>query len=118
MTVQITEFKHPFRVVTTQGKINFTRNWNGKLNAAFFTSIRNTNNMYILGCNYEVWCNNNFITRAKCIEKIVLPVTDIPNYTLMLDMGLAPAEARAYLAKMYQGHTQLEIIMFENLEIE
>lgn len=84
------------------GIINFSYNWNNKLNCKFFTTLRLTNyNKYRTGLVYEIQLNNQSIKHARIVEIKVFPLDKINDFISGLDTGYNKEETIKIINRMY-----------------
>lgn len=84
------------------GKINFSYNWNNKLDCKCFTTLRLTNyNKYITGLEYEIQLNNQRIKYARIVEIKVFPLDKINEFISRIDTGYSKEETIKIINRMY-----------------
>lgn len=82
--------------------LNFTNNWNNKLDCKCFTTLRLENPKYKVG--YEVMVTLNAgatLGRAKIIDVKELYLDKINNFIAHLDTGMNVEDTKALIIKMY-----------------
>lgn len=85
-------------------RLNFSYNWNGKLNNSAFTSIRLWNEKkYVEGREYEVWIGSKNLGYARLVSVKKMKLADINEHIALLDTGYSAAECRGILIKMYKN---------------
>ena len=82
--------------------INFSYNWNNKLECSAFTTIRLENpSKYVIGDNYQI----NLKDEPKCTAVIVdikpFYLSKINAFMSMIDTGYTPAVCTGIIEKMY-----------------
>lgn len=84
-------------------KLNFSFNWNGKLDNKVFTTIRAVNwNKYRTGRIKKVLLNDNFIKNIEIIEIRVFKLLELTEWMARLDTGYSRLETIDILCKMYK----------------
>lgn len=101
-------------------EINFSNNWNKKLDNTAFTTIRLENpNKYKIGQQYEIKLNHKKITVGKIIEIRKLMFKDINEFIAYLDTGYSSTECKKIIQKMYPSidftHKFLYLILIKKL---
>lgn len=83
-------------------RINFSKNWNNKLNCFFFTTIRPVSEKYKSGERFDIRINDVFYCYADLIEIKTLTISQITerNYNI-LDSGLNASEFYDLMSKFY-----------------
>jgi hypothetical protein len=86
-------------------RINFNYNWNNKLDAKIFTTIRLWNPVkYKEGEEYEVFLKEKprpYL--AQCLEVKKMPFSSLDNNWVGLDTGYTGKETQEILRTMYKG---------------
>lgn len=91
-----------YRVMTE--RIEFTQNWNGKLNCNSFTTMRLHNPVkYCIGSTKQVYLKGVWKGDAKIIDVRRIHLSDINLFTAKLDMGIPVEECRQVLRTMYKN---------------
>lgn len=96
-------------------QINFSENWNNKLNCNCFTTVRLKNNgKYIVGETYVIIFGKiNFTADIVYIKHFLLK--DVDNWISLIDTGLLSAQFTNVVKKMYPNINfdlqQLSIIL-------
>ncbi|MFI1771019.1 ASCH domain-containing protein [Thalassobellus citreus] len=82
--------------------INFSTNWNNKLDCKCFTTIRLKNsNKYKLNHEYPILLNRKLVKRAEIIDIKTIFFNQIDEYIARLDTGYSAYETKEILKKMY-----------------
>lgn len=102
-------------------QINFSTNWNKKLDCSAFTTIRLRNdNKYKAKEHYELNLNKKFIGTGFCIDIKHFWLKDINDFIAYLDTGYDKEEFKEILKKMYPKvdftKTQLSIILLKKIK--
>lgn len=85
-------------------KLDFSYNWNGKLNGKAFTSIRLWNEgKYEVGNEYEIRLGNTKKGTARLISLKRIRLNQINDYIALLDTGYQVDECREMLKTMYKN---------------
>lgn len=93
--------------------LNFSYNWNNKLNSNYFTTIRRSCKIDV-GEDCAIFLRDKFQFHATCVQKRVLRLIEIPDYILMLDTGYSIKESLQIFDKLNIGETTIvELITFE-----
>jgi len=103
-------------------RINFSHNWNNKLNHKIFTTIRKYDkNKYkyyldLLGITLEVFLNGNKITEANLIDIDYCDFIKIPKGLLHTDTGIVNNYEIEDLFKKFgiKKEDEVLILTFEN----
>lgn len=84
------------------GIINFSYNWNKKLDCNCFTTIRLENyNKYKTGLSYQIHLKNEFIKVGKIVEIKVFPLDKINEFISRIDTGYSKEETIKIINRMY-----------------
>jgi len=91
------------------GIIDFNHNWNKKLDATAFTTIRLRNDYkYKIGAEFYInlkYENRNINKgEARCVDVKYLKLDQINNFIAYLDTGYNVAECRRILKTMYKNY--------------
>ena len=93
--------------------INFSYNWNCKLNNKAFTTIRIHNQLkYQVGKTYQVFLNGRSMGKAILKEKRVLGLNQLNNFICYIDTGYNQQETLNILKQMYR-HINLQTVLFD-----
>lgn len=84
------------------GVINFSYNWNNKLDCKCFTTLRLSNhNKYRTGLEYEVHLKNQRIKNARIVEIKVFTLDKINEFISRIDTGYSKEETIKIINRMY-----------------
>ena len=82
--------------------INFSTNWNNKLDCMAFTTIRLKNSAkYQIGKKYEIHLKNTLKKRARIEDIKTIYFDQINQYIAYIDTGYSLEEVKKILIKMY-----------------
>ena len=85
-------------------RLEFSYNWNGKLNGKAFTSIRLWNEKkYVQGREYVVYLKDFRRGRVKLISIKRMRLNNINEHIARLDTGYSAIECRDIIRKMYKN---------------
>lgn len=104
------------------GEINFSYNWNNKLECNCFTTLRLTNqNKYQTGKIYQIKLKNVEKKLARIIEIKVFELSKINEFISRLDTGYSKEETIKIINKMYkltsyQQETSFMLILLETVK--
>ncbi|MFR9501917.1 MAG: ASCH domain-containing protein [Rikenellaceae bacterium] len=89
-------------------RINFAKNWNGKLHCESFSSLRLENSeKYIVGDEeYAVWLGERVYSGAVLVSARVLPLSELTEEMAYLDTGLSLKETKELLREFYPDITE------------
>lgn len=88
-------------------RINFAKNWNGKLHCEAFSSLRLANaEKYVVGETYEVWLGERVHSGAVLVSARLLPLREMTEEMAYLDTGLSLKETKALLREFYSEITE------------
>lgn len=102
--------------------LEFSFNWNKKLNCKYFTTIRVPNpEKYYPGKVLKIHVKGTYHFNAKVIEVKNIMAQELPPWTCLLDTGYDKAETLNILYKMYTGKYDLNkkplaVIMLQNID--
>lgn len=100
--------------------INYSKNWNGKLNCQFHTSIRIADDYWIAGDYIKVMKNNEWLFRGRIIKVQPFELKQLGEITAFLDTGKSLSETKALLKSIYPDRNletqKLVILLIENIE--
>lgn len=89
--------------MVTEQNLEFTTNWNNKLNCKSFTTIRLHNPVkYCIGATFKVYLKGVYKGCAKVLDVKRFTIKDINNYVSYLDTGYSPDECRRIIKEMYK----------------
>ncbi len=102
-------------------KLNFSYNWNNKLDCFVFTSIRLATGKYRLGETYQVFLKGSHYCNVKLIDVAVITLDKLKPWIAYLDTGYDLKEAKAIIQKMYPDvnwNTQLvAVLLFKRVSM-
>lgn len=85
-------------------QIEFSRNWNNKLNCFVFTTIRPSNpNRYVLSQTYDILLNKSKLKQCKIIKINRVTGDKLTDYVCYLDTGYDSQATRQILSRMYSN---------------
>lgn len=85
-------------------RLEFSYNWNNKLNNKAFTTIRLWNEKkYQEGRKYDVWLNSCNYGFARLVSVKRMKLADINEHIALLDTGYSADECREVIKKMYKN---------------
>lgn len=84
--------------------INFSNNWNNKLDCMAFTTIRLKNEAkYKVGNDYKIMLKNVLNKSARIIEIRTIYFHQINEFVAQIDTGYSTEETKNILKKMYSN---------------
>lgn len=84
--------------------INFSANWNNKLDNKFFTTIRLQNkNKYQIGHYFNIYLKGMLYKKAVIKDIWVIHLGQLDQFTACLDTGYSLEQTKGILYKMYPG---------------
>jgi hypothetical protein len=85
-------------------KLNFSFNWNNKLDCKCFTTLRLRNpNKYFLNAEFEVFLKDEFKGKVIVTEIRHIKMHDINEFIARLDTGYSKDECKNILQRMYKN---------------
>ena len=99
-------------------RINFSYNWNNKINCKAFTTLRLSNRTkYKIDELYEIWLKKDFVKNGIIIDIKVLSLEQISEYIAYLDTGYSRDECVSIIKRMYKNvdflKTKLDFILIK-----
>lgn len=83
-------------------KLEFSTNWNNKLDCKCFTTIRIYNPMkHTNGNKFDVFLKTNFRTKVQVISLGLYLINELTDYICYLDTGYSKLETIEIFRKMY-----------------
>jgi hypothetical protein len=83
-------------------KLEFSTNWNNKLDCKCFTTIRLYNHAkHFNGNQFEVYLRKKYSAKVEVIALSLLKLSQLSDYVSYLDTGYNREETKAILVKMY-----------------
>lgn len=83
-------------------KINFSYNWNNKLDCKYFTTLRLTKK-YNINDKIEISLKNKTICKGTIIDKKAFGYNKINNFIAGIDTGYSVQETKDILKRMYKN---------------
>lgn len=81
--------------------LDFSQNWNGKLNCSIFHTLRATGR-FDIGDKVEITIKGELLGSAECISKTRYEnMNNIPEIICLIDTGYSKDETLIILGKMY-----------------
>lgn len=101
--------------------INFSYNWNNKLDCSSFTTIRLRNeNKYRVGLEYKAWLKQESKGNVKCLDIRHFWLADLNEFVARLDTGYSVEECRQIILRMYPAvdfsKKQLSLILLHKIK--
>lgn len=101
--------------------VEFSRNWNKKLNCDFFPTIRCTNTQkYYPGAVHRVICKGEYCFNAQIVSVQHTFLKDLPNMYCLMDAGHTHAETKALMKSIYPKYDfdkyTISIIIYRKLD--
>lgn len=102
-------------------RLEFSTNWNNKLDCKCFTTIRIYNvSKHFRGNQFEVFCKRKFKMKAIVLGTIITKLDQLSDYVCYLDTGYNKEETTAILKKMYPHidfkQQKVCIVLLERIE--
>jgi hypothetical protein len=91
-------------------KINFSKNWNNKLFADLFTTIRKHNEYYKEGQDYMIFLEGKPYYSACLQNKFTASLTAIPKTIIMIDTGYTYDKALEIFRRMHKKKTIQDVL--------
>lgn len=92
--------------MSVRRRLDFSKNWNGKLLNDVFTTIRAYNyEKYEDTALFEVWCGKTFLGTAELVNKRGLKFRELSTPLLWVDTGHDEVYAKAVFHNMYKNLT-------------
>jgi hypothetical protein len=83
-------------------KLEFSTNWNNKLDCKCFTTIRIYNlSKHFRGNQFEIFLQKKFKTKPQVLGTILTKLDELSDYVCYLDTGYNREQTTAILKKMY-----------------
>lgn len=97
-----------------QADIDFSQNWNNKLDCDAFTTIRISNDKYEVGAVFNVNLKRNRLFSAKILEKKRFKLNQLNEFMARLDTGYSAKETIELIRTMYKKkNLDLDAIYFD-----
>ena len=81
--------------------INFSQNWNNKLNCEAFTTLRMPNERYKTGQVFEITLNEESKSCATLVAITYINLEDITEYIARLDTGCSAEDCKKIIRDIY-----------------
>lgn len=81
-------------------KLEFSTNWNNKLDCTYFTTLR-LSGRFSVGDTIEIWLKKQFKGEGKVVKKRTINLKDISDIMAYLDTGYSAEETRDIIKKMH-----------------
>lgn len=88
--------------------LEFSKNWNRKLDCDHYTTIRLDNPAYRKNELYTVWLNRQNHHRAVCIDRRTLKLSQVNDWIAILDSGMNKSEFIDLMFSIYAKIPDLE----------
>ena len=85
-------------------EINFSYNWNNKLNCNAFTTFRMLNQKYRIGRIYKINLNRKFLFEAQIMDMRQILLEEITEIAAMIDTGLNRTSFIDLVKTMYKAY--------------
>lgn len=82
-------------------RLNFSTNWNNKLDCQFFTSIRLNTDKYVIGEDYIILLRSQKKKTAKLILKKSFKIANLNDFTSYIDTGYSSDQVIEMMKLMY-----------------
>jgi hypothetical protein len=102
-------------------KLEFSTNWNNKLDCKCFTTIRIYNTKkHFKGNQFEVFLQKKYKAKVEVLSIGVIKINSLTDYICYLDTGYSSAETIEILKKMYPRidfkNTYLTVLLLKKIE--
>jgi len=102
--------------------INFSYNWNNKLDCKAFTTLRlSSRKKYKIGEDYSIYLKGEFVKDAKIVDIKTIWLHEINDFIAYLDTGYNKEECTNVIKTMYKNvnfsKTQLDFILLKKVII-
>jgi uncharacterized protein YqfB (UPF0267 family) len=84
------------------GKIDFSYNWNNKLNCKVFTTFRLQNQKYREGERLEVYLKKEYLGVAEVVSCATLTLNQVTEGVALIDTGYPLDEFKKIIRRMYK----------------
>jgi hypothetical protein len=82
-------------------RIDFSYCWNDKLRCIAFTTFRLNSDKYVVGNEYDIYLQGEYLYRCKLLDKKILKLKDVNMWITNLDTGLNVDEFKWLIINMY-----------------
>ncbi|WP_395078118.1 hypothetical protein [Flavobacterium sp.] len=102
-------------------KLEFSTNWNNKLDCKCFTTIRIYNPMkHYNGNKFEIFLQKKYKAKVEVLSIGVIKIKDLTDYICYLDTGYSKLETMQILYKMYPrvdfNNQHLTVLLLKKIE--
>lgn len=103
-------------------KLNFSYNWNNKLDCNVFTTLRLKSERYKVGNKFRLFLKEDHKKDVEIIAVKHFPLSNITDYIAGLDTGYTAPERQALIKKMYTNKNidwssqQLAFVLFKTIK--
>lgn len=102
-------------------KLEFSANWNNKLDCKCFTTIRIYNpTKHYKGATFEVFFKNQYKSKVAVLSVGIIKINDLTDYICYLDTGYSKSETFEILRKMYPridfDKQHLAVVLLKKIE--
>ena len=84
-------------------RLNFSTNWNGKLDCKSFTTFRLQSSKYRVGSVHDVYLKKEMIGTAKVLAIRDMPLRSVNEFIARIDTGCSLEDFRGIIRKMYKN---------------
>lgn len=102
--------------------IPFSHNWNNKLSAKYYTTLRLCSAKYQVGKELMCTLSKKYIHTIQIQAVTILTYHQLNNFIIGLDMGLELEQGKTILRKMYPGielsNQRLVLVLCKVIKIE
>lgn len=103
--------------------INFSSNWNNKLDCQAFTSIRlHDARKYAVGFQYQILLKDKHHCHAKCMELKTFKLSALTNFMAYIDTGYNKFAAQKIFKNFYPDiniyESLFDFMLFKKVEVK
>ncbi|TRX37878.1 hypothetical protein FNW52_02975 [Flavobacterium sp. ZT3R18] len=103
-------------------KLEFSTNWNNKLDCKCFTAIRIYNpQKHFKGNKFHIFLQKKYKAKAEILSVGVIKIDSLTDYICYLDTGYSRAETIEILKKIYPRidfkNTHLTVLLLKKIEL-
>ncbi len=84
--------------------IDFSYNWNNKLNCKAYTTFRINSDKYQTGETYQIHLNGKPLHQAVIVAKKTLKLNQVNEFIAHIDTGYTVKEFNEVVRRMYKKH--------------
>lgn len=103
-------------------RLDFSYNWNNKLECKAFTTFRMANpHKYKIGLELEVYLKDKFVAVCKIIDMRVLRLDQVNEFVAYLDTGYSVDEFKNIVRRMYKekaDSADFVLVLLEKMKVE